>query len=788
MTNRKFHLGLKRHRVWSEPVVVAASSILAGLVALMATGPLHNAMSAMSAGGCLLLGVAMWRSVGDGGDRRVWLAFGGAGVAVGVALLMELALETRISQTGEDGGWSGSAFGASAVVFSSLFYGGVIIWNPRRSDESDRGDWLNGVCAVLISVALGGILLRISGAVMSSWAEMQMTLWLLHVSMLLIVGGSAMTVARLQGPGGGNTLRAVAAVFGVAMVLQLLLGFLDRPDAAERSIQFVWVVAIAVVAASRGVPAVQTTLDMPASQSATVGSFVVIITGCVVLALNGLLDARVSTVCLAGAAIAGSGVRMLHLIRMLALLATSRREAYTDELTGIANRRALSRAIAEVEAGGKDASLLSIDLDRFKDVNDRHGHGAGDEVLLALAARMRYASSVGSLLARQGGDEFALLLVGATSRTGFEVARALVAACREPVPTRAGAVALSVSVGVASTEDGGRVSGELLRRSDAAMYVAKQARDGVAVFDADTDARAAAERDKLDELRVILSPDATAGDRAQVVVHYQPQVDVATGRVVGAEALVRWMHPVRGLVPPGEFLELVERWRMMSALTSLVMGEAVREATRWRAAGLDLRLSVNISASSLGHPDLISGVARILEQSGLSSSALCLEVTESALMDDPEQAMDAMVSLARTGIDISIDDYGTGYSSLSYLVDLPASELKLDRSFTKRVLDDDRTGAVVVSTIELAGRLGLRVVAEGVEDAATLDFLRRSGCAVSQGYFHARPMDARSFLRWALDADAQWRELDAPSALGGSGAAARAGAPGRGVVAGSGAS
>ncbi len=246
-----------------------------------------------------------------------------------------------------------------------------------------------------------------------------------------------------------------------------------------------------------------------------------------------------------------------------------------------------------------------------------------------------------------------------------------------------------------------------------------------------------------------------AGDRCQgeIAVHFQPQLDARSGAVAGAECLVRWQHPVHGLLAPAAFLDIAERHGLMADLTAVVLRQACAEAVRWAAEGHPLRLAVNLSTSSLGHPDLLPTVDRALADTGLDPSRLVLEITETMLMSDPEGALRVTRSIAERGIGISIDDFGTGYSSLAYLHDLPVIELKLDRSFTSRVATEHRTARIVASTVDLAHGLGLRLVAEGVEDEVTLRVLADLGCDETQGYLHARPMPADSFLGWLRETD-----------------------------------
>ena len=321
----------------------------------------------------------------------------------------------------------------------------------------------------------------------------------------------------------------------------------------------------------------------------------------------------------------------------------------------------------------------------------------------------------------------------------------------EPFPIEGLVIHSAVSVGVTTSigvlGEGSQAPTRLLREADVAMYDAKRSGAGVALYDSARHADSSGHLALVEELRSALS----AG---QLLLHHQPQLDVATGAIVGVEALVRWAHPVRGILGPGEFLPLAEVHGLMGVLTEEVLARAVAQAAVWRRTGLDLRMSVNLSASNLLDAGLPRRVDELLGAHGLPPESLVLEVTESVLLTDPDRSLAVVGALAELGVTVSIDDFGTGYSSLAYLRDLPVAELKLDRSFTADLLTDDRTQAIVASTIELAHRLGLRVVAEGVEDEETLRHLESLDCDTSQGYLHARPLPARELERWLARAGA----------------------------------
>jgi diguanylate cyclase (GGDEF)-like protein len=421
-------------------------------------------------------------------------------------------------------------------------------------------------------------------------------------------------------------------------------------------------------------------------------------------------------------------------------------EAHNDPLTGLANRR---RLIEELEAtvygtGVRCCAVLMIDLDRFKEINDSFGHSVGDDLLCLVGPRLQRALRPGDLLARMGGDEFAVLLPDAGPARAREVAGNLGAALRDAFVLDGMPLHIDASIGIALCPDHGRDRSLLLARADTAMYVAKRGRHGFEVWAPDG---TPATRDRLE----ILEQLRTALDTDQLDVHYQPKLDLRSGRVIGVEALVRWNHPDRGLLYPDVFLPLAEQAGLMRRLALRVLERSLRDLQEWRAAGHDLSVAVNLSVSNLQDVALPEQVEMLLDAFGVPADALILEITEDVLMADAARSQQVMAGLRRLGVRLSIDDYGTGYSSLSYLRALPVDELKLDRSFVSHLTSDERAAAIVRSTLQLSLDLGMRMVVEGVEDAATLAALRAWGCDFAQGYHIARPMPAQQFLAWLVD-------------------------------------
>jgi len=438
-------------------------------------------------------------------------------------------------------------------------------------------------------------------------------------------------------------------------------------------------------------------------------------------------------------------VRTFVSFREVQRLSDARRQAITDELTGLGNRRRLyehgARRLQNADRGERFAFML-LDLDNFKQINDTLGHQAGDELLREIARRLAARVSHPDLLVRLGGDEFALLVTLAAGDDGYRLAQRILDRLTRPLVIEGTQLQVAASAGVAERENTSVSIADLLRRADVAMFAAKVNRSRIERYDAGLDE---ANRSRLETLQHL--DDALAED--QFVLHYQPKIDIQSGAIVGAEALVRWQHPTRGLLYPDAFLPILEQSGRMGALTQIVLNTAVRQLATWRAAGLTISVAVNLSASDLLDEHLAERLAALLAQHAVPTSALELEITESVLMTDPQRARSVLQQLQRLGLRIALDDYGTGYSALAYLRDLPVDELKIDRSFIANISADRRSAAIVRSTIELAHALGLQVVAEGVEQQHDLDALAAFDCDFAQGYHFSRPLPADAFATWA---------------------------------------
>jgi diguanylate cyclase (GGDEF)-like protein len=421
-------------------------------------------------------------------------------------------------------------------------------------------------------------------------------------------------------------------------------------------------------------------------------------------------------------------------------------EATHDALTGLPNRTLLCRRASEhlAEPGERPLALLLVDLDHFKSINDTLGHPTGDRLLQAAARRLRGILRRTDTIARLGGDEFAILLPGHASQDEADaVAAAVIAALATPVTIDGLRLSVEGSVGVSYYPDDASTVDELLAHADIALYQAKISRGSFRRYSRDRDDSSVSRLTLAAELRGALARD-------ELVLHFQPQHRVAGGELVGAEALVRWAHPQRGLLPPSEFIDVAEDSGLAHEFTLHVLSKAIREAATWRDIGAHAHVAVNLSARNLLDPDLPGAVAAALERHGLPASRLVLEITETTMMTELDVVERVLSELRALGVQLSIDDFGTGYSSLTFLTRTAVNELKVDRTFIRKMMQSPSDAAIVRATIDLAHGLGLRAVAEGVEDAITLSALGELGCDVAQGFHLARPMPAEELRQRML--------------------------------------
>ena len=425
--------------------------------------------------------------------------------------------------------------------------------------------------------------------------------------------------------------------------------------------------------------------------------------------------------------------------------------AYHDALTGLPNRlqlfNRLEYALEVAERERRQLAVLSLDIDRFKIVNDSLGHEVGDQLLMTVAQRLRDSVERSDIVCRIGADEFALVLTDVdTAVFAAHLAEELLPSISEPILAGEHAISISPSIGIAIFPEDGADAGSLLRNADAAMGRAKEGGGNCFLFFDQTMNKAATERLDLETaLR-------KAVERQEFVVHYQPQVRLSDRSVAGCEALIRWLHPRRGLVPPAEFIPLAEETGLIVPIGIWVLRAACEQVQRWRSDGFaDLTVAVNLSARQFIQPDLARQIRAVVEEIGLPPHALEIELTESTVMSDAERAVGVLRQLREIGIRVSVDDFGTGYSSLSYLRKLPINSLKIDRSFIADVGVDPDDDAIVQTIIALGKVLRLEEIAEGIETEAQAEFLDRHGCALGQGYLFAPPMPADAFAAWLRD-------------------------------------
>ena len=424
--------------------------------------------------------------------------------------------------------------------------------------------------------------------------------------------------------------------------------------------------------------------------------------------------------------------------------------ATSDELTGLANRKQFNDKVDLEIAALADASgtfgVMLLDLDHFKDINDTLGHQYGDDLLAVLGPRLAKRIGDGGIVARFGGDEFAILPAVKTENVAAltAIVEDVIACTREPVKFDDITLQVDTSIGVARYPSDGEDAQTLLRRADIAMYNAKADRDGHRFYAHGEDRHSVSRLSMVSDFRRALEKDD------EIIVHFHPIVDLVTGQVYGAEALVRWQHPNPdlGLLQPAAFLEIVEQTGLIGAMTTHVLEKAIAECAAWHAAGRDLAVSVNLSVRNLHDPMLSSQVAQMLDRHRLSPEALKLEITESMILSDPQRALATVESLSEIGVRFAVDDFGTGHSSLKNLRSLPVHEIKIDRSFVTPMLKATPDGVIVKNTIELGHALGLKVVAEGVEDEVTLARLEEIGCDRAQGHFFSKPIPPIEFMRW----------------------------------------
>ncbi len=421
------------------------------------------------------------------------------------------------------------------------------------------------------------------------------------------------------------------------------------------------------------------------------------------------------------------------------------RLAYWDTLTSLPNRALfndrLDMAVKAAARNKQAVSILMMDLDRFKYVNSALGHPAGDLVLREVGARLQAALRATDTVARLGGDEFAIILTDAGTQPAEEIASTIQRALEKPISIDGQPLDVGTSIGIATYPEHGAEARALMSHADLAMYAAKRGNRGYAVYSKEL------YQPREDFLR-LMGDLRTAVEQNELVLYFQPKVDLRTGKTTHVEALIRWIHPQRGFVPPNEFIPFAEQTGFIRSITGWVIRNAIQQGKTWKSQGIDIIISFNISSRDLVNPQLPQQIANELTANGLEPGRIAIEVTESGFMEDPGLALDILRKLDTLGVRLSIDDYGTGYSSLSYIKKLPVQELKIDQSFIRNMVNDRGDAVIVKSTVDLGHNMGLKVVAEGVEDVESLAMLKQLGCDLAQGYYMSKPLAAEAFETW----------------------------------------
>jgi diguanylate cyclase (GGDEF)-like protein len=634
------------------------------------------------------------------------------------------------------------------VLFYPITYIGLMLLLRRNVKRFSLASWLDGgvaglgAAALCATFAFKDVLHHAAGSAGESAAGVAVNLAYPIGDVLLlglVAGGAAIVSGRRRLPwlllAAGYALITVGDMFNLLGTGSFIGGFADA---------IAWPLSILLVSVAVwvGSPAARPSLSedppgfmLPALAAAS--ALAILFAGSLERVGRVSLGLAVATLVVAGAR------SVVSLVRLRSITEQRRRESVTDQLSGLGNRRALFQLLdafvaeqRDPDAPERSLAFMFVDLDKFKEVNDSFGHATGDELLRQLGARLRNSLRDSDLVVRLGGDEFAVALLDAGADYAATVASRLTAQIEEPFTLDAVRVQIGASIGIALMPQDAADAADLVRCADLAMYRAKLEGKPFAIYQEDLDG--AANRVQLvEELRAAI-------ERRQLELHYQPQVDLATGEINSVEALVRWIHPRLGFVPPLEFIALAEDAGLMGALTAVVLDEALFQCASWRSAGRPLNVSVNISASDLLNPDFPDLVARLLAGYGLGPEVLVLEMTETTAIADFERSQEAIQKLHDLGLVVSVDDFGAGFTSLAYLGSLAVKELKLDRSFISRLAasKQGRDLALVTATVELAHALGLRVVAEGVEDHECLSLLSGLSCDLVQGYVISKPKPA----------------------------------------------
>ncbi len=681
-----------------------------------------------AAAGSLCLARAAWVQT----ERATWLCLGVGILLHGSGWLVDYVGYHGLAPMPS---WSDPLWLAAYLGF----YPGIVMLGPARFAARGVGMWLDGL--------LGGLAL---GAVTAATA-LQASLSHLDAAGSAAVTSAAYPLADIAlltflatmfaGSGWQRSSSGLALVAGLLVLVGVDTTYaIDSASGgwfAGGTYDAAWPFAMLILAAAAWLPVRRAPVMATARQGLMFPSaFAAIAVG--VLVYGQTVHLNPVAVALAVLALLTVMVRMALLLRETATLSVSRKLSLTDDLTGLANRRAFTAEAERAVTDQRPFALLMIDLDQFKELNDTLGHHVGDELLRGVGPRLSATMRPGDVVARLGGDEFGVLVKDADTETGTEAAVRLRAALGRAYSLAGISLHVGASIGIATFPEHAQDASTLLRHADVAMYEAKRGRLGHAVYVSEGDHHS---RDRLElagEMRHALAND-------ELTLNYQPVADLATGRLLGVEALVRWRHPERGLLAPGAFLPAIEHTELMRELSRRVLAMAICQAGAWFRLERPWRVAANLSATDLLDRSLVDDVSALLRRYGTPAGRVTLEVTESVLMTDPARAMKVLGELRGLGVQLALDDFGTGWSSLTHLQRMPVHEIKIDRSFVAAMATEANSAAIVSSTVDLAHALGLRVVAEGIEDEATWRRLRAVGCDAAQGYHLSRPVPAAEF-------------------------------------------
>ncbi len=687
-------------------------------------------------------GLCLLRAFKQPGRRAVPLALGLAALSWAVG---DLLLTAELMGGGSPP--TPSLADVFYLGFYPLLYVGLVLLVRRQAREVTSAMWLDGVVAGLGAAAVCASFLFSTIVHTTGHGPAEVATNLAYPTGDLLLLGLVVGVSTIL-PGRRNAqwmLLAFACAVNAAGDTANLLNTANSAWGFGNVFNDVaWPTAILLISLSVWLPSRRGQLGATAKPAGMFLPGLGAIAGLGVLLFGSFHPVSSIGVALATATLVVVGVRFWLSVGHLRTLTHKRhRQAVTDDLTGLGNRRQLFYLLNDFFADADDPttparrlSLLFIDLDHFKEINDSFGHSAGDELLRQLGPRLMSSLRNSDVLVRVGGDELAVVIMDADSEYATAVARRLIARLEEPFMLDAVGVRISASIGIASAPRDAGDSATLLRCADLAMYRAKLRRSEFEVYRRDID-------DDGNRLRLV-EELRTAVQNQDFLLHYQPQVDLRSGEITALEALLRWPHPRLGMVPPLDFLPLAEEAALMGEIASWVVDEALAQCATWRAGGHDVSVAVNVSVTNLLDVTFVEMLRDALTRHQLPGSALTLEVTETTIISDFEGCRRVINHLGDLGVAVSIDDFGAGFTSLAHLGSLAVTEMKLDRSFITGLSAGGagRDLTVVNATIELGHALGLRVVAEGVEDGQTLKLLAGVGCDVAQGYHLGRPLAA----------------------------------------------